>query len=73
MVGDLGLQIGGGSRSPVLFFLRWFGITIGANKVLGEEFASARATFVISKADTVQLIKATLVCTNLVAPGPGPK
>ena len=66
-VGELGLQIGGGSTSPVLFFLDRFAKAFGENKVLGEEFVKAVAGMSVSKTDKIQFFKTALVATNLVS------
>ncbi len=66
-VGELGLQIGGGSTSPVLFFLDRFAKALGENKMLGEEFVKAVAGMHVSKTDKIQFFKTALVATNLIS------
>lgn len=63
-VGELGLQIGGGQTSPVLFFLDRFSKIYGENKLLGEEFIKSVVSLSVSKVDKLQFFKAALVATN---------
>jgi hypothetical protein len=66
-VGELALQIGGGSQSPTLFFMDRFSKLYGENKSLGEEFITTLCTWSPSKIDKCIYFKVALITTNLVS------
>ena len=66
-VGKLAMQIGGGAKGSVLFFIDRFAKSFGENKVLGQEFVESVAGLQLSKVNTCNFIRTALIVTALIA------
>ena len=66
-VGKLAMQIGGGAKGSVLFFMDRFAKSFGENKILGQEFVEAVVSLNLSKTNSCNYVRTALVITNLIS------